>query len=293
VNCEQYVTGYLSAQADGELTGEEEHAVEGHLGAGAEDGCAVCRVRLAEENLLKALIRRQAPTVNAPQELKARIREALDRVDAEAPAQPTAADSTLMRQLRRPRVWLPLAAASAIILALFVGSLPGVRGVASEPGRTSSMAPSAAFDQAVEARVKFERPGGFHTNVPSASLVQIATAYGALNLPNEMWNFERSGYSAVGGRLDNLPDGGPVTYTLYHGANGDILDMRYRGSNFTAPAGVAAAERDGHRFYRYRGYSLCLTMSEPGRYVDVLAARAPIAELERAVSTASLSHLVK
>jgi anti-sigma factor RsiW len=293
VNCDEYVTGYLSAHADRELTRQEERAVEEHLGAGAEDGCAACRARLAEENLLKALIRRQAPNVNAPEELKTRIRTAIDRLDGEAPARPLRTDNAVTRQLRRPSVWLPLAAASAIILALFIGSLPGVRGgPGSGAAGASSTTASKAFGDAVQALRKFGSPGGFHTNVPSASLAQIATTYGAADLPNDMWNFARTGYPVVGGQMDNLPDGTSVTYTLYRGTKGDILNMRYRASDLSVPAG-AAADRGAHRFYRYKGYSLCLTMSESGHYIDILAANLPLAELEQTVSTASLTHLGK
>ena len=72
MNCEEYITNYLSAHADGELTPAEERAVAQHLGSGPDDGCAVCRARLAEERLLKALIRRQAATVKTPEEIQAR-----------------------------------------------------------------------------------------------------------------------------------------------------------------------------------------------------------------------------
>ena len=41
MNCEEYITNYLSAHADGELTPEEERAVAQHLGSGPADGCAV------------------------------------------------------------------------------------------------------------------------------------------------------------------------------------------------------------------------------------------------------------
>ena len=68
MNCEEYITNYLSAHADGELTPEEERAVAQHLGSGPDDGCAVCRARLAEERLLKALIKRQAATVKTPED---------------------------------------------------------------------------------------------------------------------------------------------------------------------------------------------------------------------------------
>jgi hypothetical protein len=42
---------------------------------------------------------------------------------------------------------------------------------------------------------------GFRPNVPSHSLAAIATAYGAAQMPDDMWNFQYAGYNVVGGRL--------------------------------------------------------------------------------------------
>jgi hypothetical protein len=284
VNCEEYIANYLSAHADRELTPEEERAVVGHLGSGANDGCAACRARLAEERLLKALIRRQATIVKTPEELQARIRAALDSIDAQAGARPAGVGRAVIRELRRPRVWVPLAAAAAILVALFIGSLPGIRGGGGPTlSGVSSMTASAAFDYAVAALDSFQRR--FRPNVPSASLAEIAAAYGAAEMPDEMWNFGPTGYSVTGGRLDHLPDGSAVTYTLYHGPHGDILCTRYKANNFTIPPG-AVAENDGHRFYRYKGYSLCLTIDKVGHYICVLAAKEPLEEFQKDVSMA-------
>lgn len=283
MNCEEYIASYLSAHADGELTVEEERAVVEHLGTGADDGCAACRARLTEERLLKALIRRQAATVKTPEELHARIRAALDHIDAEGGAHQTGIGGTVIRELRRPRLWIPLAAAAAILLALFIGSLPGVRSGGPPLSGVSSMVASAAFDQAVDAYDSFQ--SGFHPNVPSSSLAAIATAYGAAEMPDQMWDLTRAGYEPMGGRLDRLPDGSPVTYTLYHGPNGDILCTRYKASNFTVPPG-AVADLNGHRFYHYKGYSLCLTVSEQGHFICVLTAKESMEQFQRDLSMA-------
>jgi anti-sigma factor RsiW len=291
VNCEEYITSYLSAHTDGELTPEEERAVVEHLGSGANDGCAGCRARLAEEHLLKALIRRQATTIKTPEEFQARIHVALDSLDAEAGAQPARIRDAVVGELRRPRIWVPLAAAAAIVVALFIGSLPGVRrGGGPARSGVSSMVASAAFDQAVGAFDSFQ--SGFHPNVPSASLAAIATAYGAAEMPDQMWDLERAGYAVTGGRLDRLPDGNPVTYTLYHGPDGDILCTRYKASNFTIPPG-AVAEHHGHRFYRYKGYSLCLTVSEQRHFICVLTAKKPMEQFERDIAMARAFSLRK
>ena len=115
MNCEEYITNYLSAHADGELTPEEERAVAEHLGSGPSDGCAVCWARLAEERELKMLIKRQSATVKTPQELRARIDAALDRLDRGLG--PRSVGAAVVRELGRPRTWIPLAAAAVLVVA--------------------------------------------------------------------------------------------------------------------------------------------------------------------------------
>ena len=283
MNCEEYITNYLSAHADGELTPEEERAVAEHLGSGLSDGCAACRARLAEERLLKVLIRRQAATVNTPEELQARINAALDRLNR-GPA-PRRVGTAVVRELGRPRTWIPLAAAAVLVVALFVGGgRPGMHRATWLPNSGVSAIPaSEALDEAVYSYETFET--AFRPTVPSHSLAAIATAYGEAEMPNDMWNFQYAGYNAVGGRLDRLPDGNPVSYTLYRGRNGDILCARYKASDFTIPRG-AVAEYDGHSFYLYKGYSLCLTVSEEGHFICVLTTNEPMAQFRHDVSLA-------
>ncbi len=283
MNCEEYITKYLSVHADGELTPEEEYGVAEHLGSGADDGCAACRGRFAEERLLKALIRRQAATVKTPEELQAHVCATLDQFDR-GPL-PRRVGVAVVRELGRPRIWIPLAAAAVLIVALLVGGgLPGIRrGTWLAGSGVSAIPASQALDQAVRSYENFEN--GFRPNVPSHSLAAIATAYGAAQMPNDMWNFQYAGYNAVGGRLDRLPDGNPVSYTLYRGRNGDILCARYKASDFTIPRG-ALAEHDSHSFYMYKGYSLCLTVSEEGHFICVLTTTAPMEQFRHDVSLA-------
>jgi len=279
VNCEEYIANYVSAHADDELTPEEESAVVQHLGTGVDDGCAACRGRLAEERLLKALIRRQASSVGMPPQLEARVRSALDQIDASEPA---AVRSRRVARLRRPSTWVPLAAAAAVVVALLIRSLPGMRQERG-PSATgfSSIGAEQAFDQAVKSFVSFEQD--FHPNVPSQSLTEVAKAYGVAEMPDEMWNFSSSGFSLAGGRIDRLPDGNPVTYTFYRNPRNDILCMRYKGTDFTIPPG-AIAEYEGHLLYLYKGYTLCLTISENGRFICVLTTDVAPSQFERDMS---------
>ena len=290
MNCEEYITNYLSAHADGELTPEEERAVAQHLGSGPDQGCAVCRARLAEERLMKALIKRQAATIKTPKEIQARINAALDQLDL-GPA-PRRVGIAIVRELRKPRTWVPLAAAAMLFVVLLAGGvLPGMHRGPSAAGNGVSAIPAIdALDQAVYSYETFET--AFRPTVPSASLSEIAMAYGSADMPDLMWNFQFAGYGVVGGRIDQLPDGNPVTYTLYHGRNSDILCTRYKASDFALPPN-AVGEMHGHLLYEYRGYSLCVTVSEKGHFICVLTTSEPMDELRHDISLARAFSIVR
>jgi hypothetical protein len=290
VNCEEYITNYLSAHADGELTPEEERAVAQHLGSDPPGGCALCRSRLAEERLLKALIKREAAAVKIPAEIHARINAALDRVEAEA--RPRRIGTAVVRELGRPRIWVPLAAAAMLFVVLLAGGgLSGLRrGTRPATNGVSAIPASQALDEAVYSYETFET--AFRPTVPSYSLSAIAMAYGSAEMPDLMWNFQFAGYGVVGGRIDRLPDGNPVTYTLYHGRNNDILCTRYKASDFTVPPG-AVGEIHGHLLYEYKGYSLCVTVSEQGHFICVLTTSEPMDRLRHDISLARAFSIVR
>lgn len=284
MNCEEYIADYLSAHADGELTAEERRAADRHLGSGPADGCAACRKRLAEERVLKTLVRRQAARLKTPEEIQARINAALDRLDrASAPARVGIA---VLRELKRPRTWAPLAAAAMLFVVLLAGGvLPGMRRASRQPlhKAISAIPASEALDEAVYSYETFET--AFRPNVPSASLSAIAMAYGSAAMPDLSWNFQFAGYGVVGGRIDRLPNGDPVTYTLYHGRNSDILFTCYKAGDFAVPPG-AVGEVHGHLLYEYKGYSICVAASERGRFIYVLITSEPLDELRHDISLA-------
>jgi hypothetical protein len=290
VTCEEYIANYVSAHADGELSPGEERAVIQHLGTGLDDGCASCRARLAEERLLKALIRRQSATVKTPDELHARILAALDGEEMQPLRR--RAGLAIAREIKRPHVWVPLAAVAMLLVVIFAaGGLSGGHRAAALRNRGISAIPASdALDQAVYSYESFET--AFRPTVPSGSLAEIAMAYGSAEMPDLMWNFQFAGYTVAGGRIDTLPDGNPVTYTLYRGRNGDILCTRYKASDFAVPPG-AVGEIHGHVLYEYDGYSLCVTVSQRDHFICILTTSEPIAELRRDISLAqafSIAH---
>ena len=191
-----------------------------------------------------------------------------------------------MRELSRPRTWIPLAAAAMLFVVLVAGGIvPGaLRGTGrSANSGVSAIPASEALDQAVYSYETFET--AFRPTVPASSLSAIAMAYGSADMPDLMWNFEFAGYGVVGGRIDRLPDGNPVTYTLYHGRNSYILCTRYKASDFAMPPG-AVGEIHGHLLYEYKGYSLCVTVSEQGHFICVLTTSEPMDELRHDISLA-------
>ena len=175
-----------------------------------------------------------------------------------------------MRELSRPRTWIPLAAAAMLFVVLVAGGIvPGaLRGTARGPPKRRQRNPaSEALDQAVYSYETFET--AFRPTVPAASLSAIDDGVWLGRHAGPDVEFRFAGYGVVGGRIDRLPDGNPVTYTLYHGRNSDILCTRYKASDFAVPPG-AVGEIHGHLFYEYKGYSLCVTVSEQGHFVCVL-----------------------
>ena len=290
MTCEEYIASYVSAHADGELSPDEEREVTRHLGIGINDGCASCRARLAEERLLKALIRRQSAAVKVPEELQARILAELDCMETQPLRR--RAGAAIARELRHPHVWVPLAAAAMLFVVIIAGGglSGGHRSTAQRNRGVSAIPAGDAFDQTVHSYERFET--AFRPTVPSGSLAEIAMAYGSAEMPDLMWNFQLAGYSVAGGRIDTLPDGNPVTYTLYRGRNGDILCARYKANDFAIPPG-AVGDIHGHLLYEYSGYSLCLTVSQQGHFICLLITSEPIDELRHDILLArafSIAH---
>ena len=242
--------------------------------------------RLAEERLLKALIKRQAATVKTPEEIQARINAALDRLDRGS--RRDGWEAAAVRELESAaHLGTARRGGDALRRAVWrVAACPAMhRGTSPTSNGVSAIPASEALDQAVYSYETFET--AFRPTVPSYSLSAIAMAYGSAEMPDLMWNFQFAGYGVVGGRIDRLPDGNPVTYTLYHGRNSDILCTRYKASDFAVPPG-AVGEIHGHLLYEYKGYSLCVTVSEQGRFICVLTTSEPMDDLRHDISLAAL-----
>lgn len=278
---------FLSAHADGELSPAEKRQAEEHLAT-----CGNCNARFTEELALKELLRTHLRNVREPGELRATLREALDaETAAKGSAGPTRSGFRPRREYWsafRPRreYWSDSAALAAFAAMVFivVGTVFMLTRGANTPLRpgTETMR-DPGFDLAVAAFDRFDRH--FEPNVPSNSPAEVSAAYAAAQMPESLWNFAGSGFTLAGGRIEKLPDGRIVTYTLYWGENGSILCTRFSVPNARLPEG-AARMMDGHAFYRYRGYSVCLTRMRGGRVACILVSRLPVDGLIRQVETA-------
>jgi len=123
----------------------------------------------------------------------------------------------------------------------------------------------------------------FHPNVPSDSLGTVLKAYIEHGMPAYMWDFSPEGYKLVGGRVEMLPDGSPITYTMFRGNAGSIFCLIRATEGFNPPAGMYEQRRN-YLFYSYRGYSVCLSnVGNYGSYVCVLVSRLPMKDFMHAV----------
>jgi hypothetical protein len=266
VNCGDYIRDCLSAHADGELAGGELRAAEEHVA-----GCAECREQLAEERAIKAALRRHAAASATPAALRSRISAVLDTEDSAARA--AAHRAALARRapsaLRSARVWIP-AAIAALLLIAFI----------AERGHRAREPHVPTFDLAIAELQKFEEH--FEPNVPSDTPAHISEAYTDHNMPGYIWDFTRAGYRLIGGRLDHMPDGRPATFTLYRSGKDAILCTYVEIAMFAPPL-RPAEQAVAHAFYRYRGYSICVTRFPKDNFYCILISRRPMQEFRQVI----------
>lgn len=313
MDCSEYIGEYLAAQADEELTAGERRAAEEHLAR-----CAGCRALLAEERAAKVMLRRYAGIVRTPPEVRLRISAALgEAAEAASERRAFAANreagvhgGALGRAMGRigRNGWLAQASAAAavviVVLALLAGHLGNRRGAKPE-------AAVQAFDLAINKYLAVQRffapnlPTEAYSNANGAvyawvqnrtpvervatetsdALDDVARAYREMSMPDDLLDLSPAGYALSGARAERLPDGRPVTYTLYSGAHGTILNICYPDSAMAAPVG--AISWVGMRsFYEYKGYSICMSFYPAGHFVSILLSRMPVTQLIAAVATA-------
>jgi negative regulator of sigma F NrsF-like protein len=168
------------------------------------------------------------------------------------------------------QVLYPVALAASIVLLIF--SL-----------RTSrdNFAPVPDFDLAIES---YEQSvTSFRPNVRSDSIDTVLAAYIEHGMPSYMWDFGPKGFKLVGGRLDHLPNGTPVSFTWFRKDKAGVMCM-FRTTNGFNPPAALHDQRDRLLFYRYRGFSVCLiNLGNYGNFISVIVSPMPMNEFERLV----------
>jgi len=120
----------------------------------------------------------------------------------------------------------------------------------------------------------------------SAELPDISTSYEKMQMPPEFCDFAMAGYQLAGGRIDRMPNGEPVTYTLYRNQTESLLSIGLK-KQISAPLG--GYWFGTHALYSYRNYSICLTIYPVGHFASLIVARAPMFDLLRSVVASDIA----
>jgi hypothetical protein len=317
VDCLEYIREHLAAHADNELSPSQKSAAEAHIGE-----CERCRSRLIRERALKQAIRQQVRLSRAPAGLRLWIRSALNETPVTTTStsagvgglhrygQRSHALSSRERvqpsTTGRPhhaRTWISIGVTASLLLLLALVTDRLIR-----PPEAVANASVPAFDVAISKYQQFSRE--FQPNVPPEAYsgddgmlyawvmdrnsVQrvaddapesddISRSYRNVDMPDDLFDFSAVGYHIAGGRVDRLPDGRPVTYTMYQGDAGRIVSLCFSDSTMAAPIGEV--DWVGMRsFYSYKGYSICLSFYPTGHFVSILVTQMPVEQLLREVA---------
>jgi anti-sigma factor (TIGR02949 family) len=179
----------VDAYVDGELAPEDARELERHL-----RHCSACAELREDRTRLSAAIRTEIPALQAPKELRSRIRAQLRTT-----AKP---DDIRPPQRSSGRRWLALAA--GITMAALGGW-----GLGSRRASDASLT-----DQVLASHVRSLMPGHL-TDVVSTDQHTVKPWFnGKLDFSPPVYDFAGRGYPLVGGRLDYV-DGRPVAALVY------------------------------------------------------------------------------
>jgi len=226
---------------------------------------------------------------------------------SEAACRPGSARGWLALQLERARYLAPIGFVIIVLAAGTVVFRVSSRSM-SGPAVAGYQRSIATFDFAIERFNQLSQ--AFAPNVPpeafssdggayfawvqesnplrpvSAELPDISASYEKMQMPPEFCDFAMAGYQLVGGRIDRLPNGEPVTYTLYRNQTESLLSIGLK-KQVSAPLG--GYWFGTHALYSYRNYSICLTIYPVGHFASIIVARAPMFDLLRSVAASDIA----
>ncbi len=267
MDCATYIADFLTAHADGELSGEQLRLAEEHV-----RGCTECARRLAEERALKTIVRERRGVIRIPAQVRGSILAALDAADRDDAAALRPAPRVRRPMVRQLRWAVPVALAAVVAFVVII--------LHNRPAPAGEF---PAFDAAITNYQNFQN--NFAPNVPSGSPGEIADAYMTHKLPGYLWNFQPSGYKLIGGRLDQMSDGRMVTDTFYRADDGSTILCRFMAyANLKLPVNESGQAFGEHRMYEYRGYTICLTYLPTGTYICILVSAKPMKQFMQDIS---------
>jgi anti-sigma factor (TIGR02949 family) len=216
----------VAAYLDEELTASDARDLEAHLAR-----CPDC-ARLRDDSLaLRAALKAQLPTFEAPQALRQHVRAALRA------AAPPVAPRRFGEWVR----WRPLALAASVALVAVGGWRLGVHRAAGE----------ALADEVLASHIRSLMPGHL-TDVPSSDQHTVKPWFnGRVDFSPPVYDFSTLGYPLLGGRLDYL-DGHPAAVLVY-GRRQHVINVflwpppASRGST----AGPATVNRQGYHLLHW------------------------------------------
>lgn len=249
----EIIERYICSDSGAALSADERRAIEDHLAI-----CAECREELAGEREAKTMMQAQIPIIAAPDALRSRILDALDREDRSR-------HRSSRSMSRRTMLWTGAAAALAACLILIVANL------------RPRHAANPTFDSAIASFVQSER--SFKPTIGGSNDALAVALINQFGVPL-VWDFSSIGLAPAGGRIDRTADGNAVAYSIYKGDRGSLLCIITRKEDFHFPAGGLTVK--GIHIYRRDGFSIAAT----NRYAVfcIMVTRLPAADLARAFS---------
>jgi anti-sigma factor RsiW len=326
LDCREYISKYLSADADRELSPKDRRKADEHLAK-----CASCRALLAEEHSLKDLLRTNVGIIRTPADVRLRIRAAIGdiadpktiirepdyRTQTSASRGATAdRDGSTYRYAttgrgvaRSSRRWLwtsigGIAAMLIVTLAIFAS-----RGANRADPELAQAVP--AFDMAIGKYLSLQR--NFSPNVPREAYSSTdGTVYAWVQNRDPVHRVATAATDAFDdvarayremSMPDDLLDLSQAGYRLAGGRAERLADGRpitytlYASdlgsilgicySDAAMAAPIGAVNWFGMRsFYEYKGYSICMSFYPAGHFVSILVSRMPVTQLLNDVAVA-------